>query len=359
MPDPTFQTISSSQVPDLLNISPWGTRLTLFNQFARRIHEDRKQSVRMKIGKLFENLILEMTADALALEITPNRGADGEPVYVRHPEHPIGCTVDADVFCPTRGPGTVEAKAVDKYEWRRNWTESTVPKIYDAQLQEQMAVRGHGWGIIACLIYNEGTDGRLQLYERRPIPSAQERIIAEARTFFDDLAAGKVPSPFGLPIELAICNEMFPEVDNPEILDATGDIDMAETIRLYKWTADQARGFSRAEAEMKPKVVAYMKDHERAVLAGGVRVRLRKPTMAGQVVMLPADVRKGLRRVAEYLEKSIPLVPEKNPLLEPVIAALEWAHIVKQPGVQNRLAIEDDGDDVPVDDDKSTIIGAG
>lgn len=336
MPDPDFQTLSSSQIPDLLNIGTWGTRFTLHTHFARRIHEDRKQNVRMKIGKLFEALILELTAEKLALEVRHNLAA----VYVRHPTLPLGCTEDANVLCPTRGVGVVEAKAVDKYEWARSWTDTSAPKIYEAQLQEQMMVKEAAWGIIACLIYNEGADGKLMLYERRPNEKAYARIAGEATAFFADLAAGKAPPAFGLPIELPLLSELHPEADPMQVLDATDNYDMTEFVRLYAWTAEQATSFKRAEAEMKPKLLDFTKGNGVANLAEGVVLRVKKPQMSGQVVMLPAPLRNGLRKCIERLGEPMDLLTVGT-IAELITQACEWAHVVRQPGVQNRVTIRE------------------
>lgn len=346
MPDPLFKTVSASQVPEMLGLSPWGSRLTLHHQFETRTHDDRKQDVRMKIGKLFEKLILELTAEALALEVHHNDNAD----YVRHATYPLGCTVDATVLCPTRGRGTVEAKAIDKYEWQRSWTETSPPKYYVAQLEAQMLVKGDTWGVIACFIYNEGADGRLVLYERRPNAKAQARIIKEAEEFMADLAAGRRPPAFGLPVELDTCNEMFPETDPEKVLEDVNNYEMAEFARLYAWTAKQATQFKRAVDEMKPKLVAFMGDHGVAALGGGVVVKIKKPQVAGQLVRLPADLRKRLRFAADFMEPG----PEHDAVME----AIDWVHVVRGPSNQNRIAVREDGD-IAEAEDTPTVLEAG
>ncbi len=357
MPDPEFKTISSSQVPDLLQLSPWGSRYTLFHQFRQRAYEERTQTVRMKIGKLFESLTLELTAEKLTLEVHPNRGPDGEPVYLRHASLPLGCTEDAAVFCPTRGHGTVEAKAVDAYEWKRNWTKAKAPQMYEAQLQAQMLVKGDTWGVIACLVYNEGTDGVLRLYERRPHHDSQSRIAAAAVEFFADLESGNEPSPFGIPIEIDVVSELYPEADPKKIIEDPDNFDIAEKARLYAWTVEQKTGFERAEKSMRPQILGYMKDAAMAAVAGGVRIKVNKPQIAGQVVMLPAELRKKMKRcIDEYLWQH----PDINYSLfdEVLHEAIDWCHIAKRPSIQNRISIVE-GEEEIAPTERPSILEAG
>jgi len=49
---------------------------------------------------------------------------------------------------------------------------------------------------------------------------------------------------------------------------------------------------------------------------------------------------------------------DEHLLVAAIDEALEWAHIVKQPGVQNRLAIIDGEENIAPDDDKATILEA-
>jgi len=344
MPDPDFKTVSASQVPEMLNQSNWGTRLTLYHEFIERIPTEKKQNGRMRIGKLFEGMILEMTAERLDLEVIPNTEQD----YLRHDSLPLGCTRDARVLCPTRGQGSIEAKAIDQFSWQRNWTEKGGPKMYEVQLQTQMVVRGDAWGALAVYIYNEGDDGRLIIYERKPIEAAQKRIITEAELFMKSVEDRNPPSAFGLPVEMETLNFMYPEVDPGRVIEASERIDIAELARMWKWASEQKASFTKIEKDLKPKLVQFMEDAVRAELAGGVTVEVSKSTVAGGVVMLPADIRKGLKYV---LNNEGLTVADR----ESVEAAMNWAEITRKPGVQNRMKVIDREGEVDPPEYRSTL----
>jgi len=347
MPDPDFKTISSSQAPALLNLSQWQTRLMLWRQFRDRIKDESGESLRMRIGKLFEPLILEKAAEALSLEVVPN----AEQVFERHGTLPLGCTVDAEVFCPTRGPGIVEAKAIDVFSWRDGWSETHVPRMYRVQLQEQILVRGYTWGVIACLIYNEGADGRLIIYEFKVHEAAQNKIASEATLFFESIAQNKPPDAFGLPAEIDTLGHMYPEVNVERVIEAADNVAMAEMARMYAWARLQRSSFAKIERDLKPKLVRFMEDAAAAHLAGGVHIQMGKSPRAGQIVMLPADLRKRLESVAVNL-------PVDSPAREAVQEAMEWVKILKRPGISSRLKVFDPDADAPIDD-TDTILGAG
>lgn len=342
MPDSEFLTLSATEIPALLGLSPWQTPLMLYHEFKKRERVERPQSLRMKLGKFFEPEIMAMAAERLVLELRPNT----EQTYHRHPMLPIGCTMDYDVQCPTRGYGIVEAKAIDKDEFKKNWTETAGPRMYEVQLQTAMLATGATWGVLAPFIYNDGENGILELYERRPHAKARARITHAARQFFTDLEDNRPPPVFGNPIEIDLMNELYPEVEEAKILDATDDFETAEMARLYQWTDEQAKGFARAAAEMKPKLLGFTKDHALTRLGGGVSVRVSKPQMAGQVVFLPFALRQRLLAVAKFLDE------ETIHSSAAVREACEWAHIVRKPGIQNRLSIRESERPEPAEKDE-------
>lgn len=333
MPDPLFKTVSASQVPELLNLSKWGTRRTLHHSFKHQVPDDKNQTVRMKIGKLFEPIILEQTAEALTLQVEANENEE----YVRHDSIRIGATRDAQVFCPTRGRGVVEAKAIDKYEFAKNWTENKVPQVYEVQLQAAMMATGDTWGVIACFVYNEGDDGVLYLYERRPNAKAQKRIAEEIEKFFADLDAGIDPPVFGLPCEMDMLNEEYPDTDeDAEPIQDPENFEMTETARMFRWLKEEENGAKRAHKELQAKIVDYLKDKPGAMLPG-VTVTIKKIHMAGKVVMLPPKIRAGLKRALQCEG----LYQNERDSIQ---AALDWCEVIKQPSVQNRITVSADGE---------------
>lgn len=102
MPDPLRQTISATEAAALFEVSPYLTPWMLYQRFAGGMEIDPLDvHVRMDWGTRMEPLILQYAAEQYGLEIRPNKGPDGAQVYVRNGL--LGCTRDAEVYCPSRG----------------------------------------------------------------------------------------------------------------------------------------------------------------------------------------------------------------------------------------------------------------
>src|SRR6185503_18450379 len=114
MPDPARRTVSATESPMLFNASPYGTRWTLWQRHANGIEIPYDVNERMEWGTLMQPLLLEQAARDLKLEVTP------EHRYVSRGS--LGCTRDATVYCPDRGPGALETKCVFDYKtWMTKW----------------------------------------------------------------------------------------------------------------------------------------------------------------------------------------------------------------------------------------------
>lgn len=109
MPDPQNATVSATQSPMLLNASPYGTKWMLWQKFANGMAMRVEENERMRWGTLMQPLVLSEASYALKLEVS----ASDE--YVRRGS--LGCTRDAVVYCPDRGPGAL----TDAYD-RRHMT---------------------------------------------------------------------------------------------------------------------------------------------------------------------------------------------------------------------------------------------
>lgn len=351
MPDSEFKTVSSTEVPELMNISKWGSRKLLWLGFRNRRRHELKQTGRMSLGKLFQPLILARTADDLALDVIPN-DAD-EYVRCTDPNIPLGCTRDGLVICPSRGRGVVECKAIDQFRWSSEWSETAAPIYYEVQLQVQMIVEGAAWGVIACYIYNEGDDGRLVLYERRINEKLRDQIIALAREFLSDVENGVEPPAIGIPEETEALNELYPEPDPTKIIEVD-DIKIAEESRMFEWAGRQESSAKKTRDQIKAKLLDVAKDAG-IVKLPGVVVEIAKGAGAGQTVMLPANLRKRLKDVYSLLE-SAPVVGCDDARAA-IKDAMEWAQVIRKPSVRTTIKVRETEPSPSFD--QSTIIQAG
>src|SRR5262245_57438841 len=272
MPDPERRTISATQSSALFGASPYYTRWMLYQHFANGMPLDSEGDSRMIWGKKLQPLVLEHAAQELRLEVRPN----ADDTY--HRRSRLGCTRDATIICPDKGPGALETKCCFDYRtWMTDWLGGKhVPRQHEIQLQQQMLV-GDGesslayeWGIIAAWVC-----GDVHYFERKPIPLLWRRLAEEAYIFFEDVAQKREPHPFGAPIEIPWLTELFP-VEAGKTVDPTHDSAAGEAAVQYRNAKDQESAGSNTAEPLRAKLLAMAMDAEELLMPDGVVVRIRK-----------------------------------------------------------------------------------
>lgn len=281
MPDIERKTLSATQTPALFGASPYLTRWMLLRHFIHGDPIDDPGNNRMDWGSKLQPLVLAQAAADLHLEVRPN-AAD---TYVQNDL--LGCTRDAEVICPDRGPGALECKCVFDYAmWMQNWDGGKrPPRHIEIQLQQQMMV-GDGttpfnWGVLAVWVC-----GEMHYFERDPIEELWTEIRRHAQQFFIDVAQGVEGSPFGEEIELPLIGRLYPPKSGRTI-DLTGDpraAQYAEQIRMLAWHTAERLSHEKGEKMIKAMLRALMTDAEEAIFADGIRVRQKLVERKGYTV---------------------------------------------------------------------------
>jgi len=272
MPDSTLATISATEASALWNVSPYVTRWMLWQHFAKGVDIDAKEDGRMSWGKKLQPLIIEQTAQDMRFEAIPNN----EDVY--HRRGLLGCTRDATIICPDRGPGALETKCVFDYRtWMTDWDGGkSVPRHYEIQLQQQMLVgdgeaKSYSWGVIAAWVA-----GDVYYFEREPIFELWDKLSDEARVFFKSLEAGDEPDPFGAPIEIEWLTKLLPTLRG-KVTDLSGDArasEWATVATAYVEAKEQENAGKRVAEPLRAKLLGLAKDSEEVWLPGAIRVRI-------------------------------------------------------------------------------------
>lgn len=276
MPDVTRKTISATEMAGLLGVSPYVTRWMLYQRFAKGIEAPGPDHNRLDWGTKMEPLLLEQAAVDLRLEVTTNRQPDGSQIYIRRGL--LGCSRDADIYDPQRGPGALETKCCFDYKvLMQEWDGGkTPPRQHEIQIQQQMFVgdgeKPYEWGTIALWC-----GGDMTYFHRKPMPDLWEKFEAEAKAFFDDVAAGREPEPFGSPIEVPLLKQIF---DKPtgEVINAVELLGEVEATKLAQRVVDadyqrvQRLAAEKVEEDTKAKLLAILKDADEIDLPQGIRV---------------------------------------------------------------------------------------
>jgi predicted phage-related endonuclease len=276
MPDPTLASLSATETPGLFGASPYVTRWMLYKKFADGMDIDADEDARMAWGKKLQPLIIAQAAEDMHLEVRSNDADE----YVRRGL--LGCTRDAEIICPDRGPGALETKCVFDYRgWMADWNGGKQPpRPHEIQIQQQMFV-GDGetpyrWGVIAAWVA-----GEVKYFEREPIDDLWQKLYDGAETFFRDVKAKREPDPFGAPVEAPWLTAMFPIIKG-KTLDFTADANgefYSQVARAYKNAREQQSAGERMAEPLRAQVLAFAKDADEVLLPGAVSVRL---TQAGK-----------------------------------------------------------------------------
>lgn len=280
MPDLALKSVSASQAAALFNASRYTTRWALYQLF-KGVEVEREQDNRMDWGKRMQPLVLQAAAEELHFEVIPNL----KDTYIRRGL--LGCTRDAEIICPDRGPGALETKAVFDYrQWMEKWDGGKAPpREYEIQLQVQMyvgdGVKPFEWGVIAAWC-----GGEMHYFERKPDLTLWAMLEAAAQEFFDDLANNRAPEPFGDPSEHELLAKVFlPSPDIIEDFRERTDADaLAQDAVMMKWHGEQRLGHDKAEKALKTKFQALMKDAGVGLFPHGIKVQTKRQSRAGYTV---------------------------------------------------------------------------
>jgi predicted phage-related endonuclease len=281
MPDPLRETVSASEAAALFNVSPYLTRWQLWRRLAHGEDYSDAEDVRMDWGKRMQPLLLQAVGEEMALEVIPNYSE------TYHRNGLIGCTRDAEIIHPSRGPGALEAKVVFDYrQWMDKWDGGdTPPREYEIQLQTQMAVGLNGvpfaWGVLTAWIAGETVR-----WEREPIPELWESLHTEAAKLFADIKAGREPDPFGVVQEVPMLNRIFTPQEK-KVLDMREHEDgekWAQLIADMEWNSRERLSHKKAEKAIKAKVQALMADNGIGLFPHGITTKNKRTERAGYTV---------------------------------------------------------------------------
>jgi len=281
MPDPERKTISATQAPALFNASPYLTKFMLYHQL-KGSPVPRTETDRMRWGTKMQPLVLEQVQEDLKLDVNANFSNR----YVRSEHGPLGYTSDATIWCPDRGPGTVEAKCVfDFGVWFREWDAGKrPPRHHEIQLQHQLTVgdgqQPFGWGVIAAWVC-----GTMFYFERKRDDQMSALLIDNAVSMFLDLNRGNEPDPFGVGIEAPILNELFKPVPE-QVLDLRGDANAgkwAELAVMWQQFKKDENFYAKAATDARDRLRSLIRNNETVLLPNQVTLKASARTMKEHV----------------------------------------------------------------------------
>lgn len=263
MPDPNKQTVSATEISAVLGVSPYASRWALYQRFAHGVDIEVEPDARMRMGQLLQPVIFQLTQEHYSLDVQDNKED-----YLRHPDFPVGATIDGFMRCPTRGGGIVEAKNVDWLRYRDTWAFDAdgapvrAPWHIELQVQHQMLVTQSDWGVIAALVGGN----EMVFLERNPDYDTWAVLIEEAVAFLEAVKNLEEPPVQGTPADLEVLYRRYPEVHVEPVWNMSEEglweeaLALEEACRDMQRQADVRRVADKAHKAAKARALAITGD---------------------------------------------------------------------------------------------------
>lgn len=227
--------IGGTDAAAIMGLSPWRDALDVWREKSKDPSwSPRRASDAMKWGNLLEPVIRAAYSAKTGLGVLPGEPFDAEPQW--HPDGIQYYHADGYVLTPDGTiEGLFEAKTASDPD---QWTDG-VPKHYQIQVQQGMAITGLPWCDVAVLI--GGNDFRV--YRITSDPELQARIRLEVEPFWAAVETGVWDfSPLPLEVALATADPGLPPVK--------ADEDMLSAVLTLKEIRRQQEDLDASEAKV-------------------------------------------------------------------------------------------------------------
>jgi putative phage-type endonuclease len=264
--------VGSTESPALFGISPYMTAFELAVAKKENISLFRENE-RTKWGQRLQGVI----ADAFEEEYGA-RVERADHRYYTIEEVRAGCTIDHIIHdvesdgpmkeCLNKhGPGILEIKNVDKWEFHEKWADGEAPPHIELQIQHQMTVTGYKWGCIFAFV---GGNNVMPVY-RTHEPQIGERIIESVNDFWTKIGNGILPPP-ELPEDAAIMCKLYGKVEPEKVYDAREDECLRGLVRDYKVARASATKYEADAKSLQATILSRINDAERVINCGSYSI---------------------------------------------------------------------------------------
>jgi len=246
--------IGGSDAAIVLGLSPWKSRLELWNTKVNKIiDENPEENLIFQIGHALEPIIADHYSKMTGRQLESRS-------QKIHPQHNfITGNIDREIVKSEREtPGILEIKTKGAHI---NWHENEIPPYYIAQIQQYLAVYGYNWGSFAILDLGKREITYTDV-ERDDI--FIEKLIEEEKKFWK-LVQDKTPPETEL---TESCEKFLKEHFNQsesitiDISDNNTATEYAEKLKHIKLTR---KGLEESETECKTFFMNLMKEAEKAI----------------------------------------------------------------------------------------------
>lgn len=299
--------ITSTESAALFGLSPYMTHYELFFVKQGLMPNVFEENDRIQAGRHLEPAIASLVAERYGVIVEPFK------VYARNEvragssfDYRIVGVTDAKVedtrlrdMFEQHGIGMCELKNVDSLAFKRGWQEDETPGHIEVQLQHQLALSGHEWGVIVALVGGHTT----QPYIRERRDDVGAAIMDAVAEFWRSVESGEAP-PIMYPDDAEVVIAMH-QFSDGSVHDAREDEALAALLAEYDALGATIKAADTRRSVIKATVLDQVGDAAKILWPGGtVSLTQTKdspgtlvtPDMVGQHV----GGRKGYRMFRVY-----------------------------------------------------------
>jgi hypothetical protein len=260
----------------------------LYQRFAKGIEAPGPDHNRLDWGTKMEPLLLEQAAADLRLEVKTNRQPDGSQIYLRRGL--LGCSRDADIYDPQRGPGALETKCCFDYKiLMQEWDGGkTPPRQHEIQLQQQMYV---GDGDHAFRVGHDRAVVRRRhdLFPPQADAGPVGEVRARGRSSFSPTSRRPRARAVRLAGRGAAAQATVRQADrrDHQRTEKLGEVEatkLAQRVVDAEYQRVQRLAAEKVEEKVKAELLGLLKDADEIELPQGIRVKIARSQRAGYSV---------------------------------------------------------------------------
>lgn len=275
--------IGGSEVAVALGVSPYKTKYQLWAEKTRKIEpESFDGNERVEFGKLLEHVIAKTAAKRNSWKVRKAR-----QYLSARPELPIGASVDYEISCPERGPGILECKATDAWEFAK-WEDGEPPLSHLLQLQTYLMLTGRSWGAVAVLVGGN----RLLVFPYESRSDTAGMIRDGAREFWE-CVDNDTPPLADFARDSAVIGKLYQSVTERKTVDLTDNPRARELASLYRAASVSEKTAEKLKEATGAELRMLIGDAQVAFV-DGFRIKSSHVAPIPEQLVMPADVGKKL-----------------------------------------------------------------
>jgi predicted phage-related endonuclease len=207
--------------------------------------------------------IMEPAVAASVTEQRPDWTLEKNEYYYRDPTIRLGATPDYLIHGDARGLGVLQIKTTEQTVFARDWANGAeIPLYIELQTALECMMVDAAFGEVAVMI-TPSRSLKCTILPVPRLPGVERKIIAQAKQFWDDVAAGREPD-LNYGKDFALVKRMQPQEIPGKVVDLSGDNVVPDLLARRARLTEEIKQLTAAKEAISCELAVKMGDAERA-----------------------------------------------------------------------------------------------